>query len=168
MRAPVLIVLCSLALSVGACATMESPTAAPAAAGGGAPAPIEGYDWFYHQQDGEARLVFGLAESDDLGLGLDCRRASGRLTLSALGRTGARPEIHIEAGGETGRFQAQSEPSMLHDSDFLTAEAIADAPVFKRFRQVGWLRLRRDSEWEAHVPHPGSASNIERFFAFCG
>jgi len=168
MRAPVLIVLSGLALGAGACATMEAPAAASAAAATGAPAPVVDHDWFYHQEEGEARLVYGLAESDDLGLGLDCARASGRLTLSALGGPDARPEIHIESGGETGRFPAFSEPSLLHDGVFLTAEAAADAPVFKRFRQVAWLSLWRDSEREAYVPHPGSAPNIERFFAFCG
>lgn len=165
MRAPVPIVLCALALGAGACATLEAPAPTPAVV---APAPIEGYDWFYHQQEGEARLVYGLAESDDLGLGLDCVRASGRLILSALGGPDARPEVQIQAGEQTGRFPAHSEPSMLHDGVFLTAEASADAPVFKRFRREGWLSLWRESVWEAYVPHPGSTPNIERFFAFCG
>jgi len=169
MRAPALIVLSGLALGAAACATVEprvEPT--PAVASTGAPVPVANHDWFYHRDGEQARLVYGLAESDDLRLGLDCSQGSGRLALSAVGGPGAKPEIHVEAGGETERFAAQSEPSELHEGVFLTAEAATNAPVFQRFRRVGWLALWQDGERQAYAPHPGSTPNIERFFAFCG
>lgn len=169
MRAPVLIVLTGLALGAAACATVETPVEpAPAVVSSGSPAPVANHDWFYLRDGEEARLVYGLAESDDLRLGLDCSQGSGRLALSAVGGPDAKPEIYIEAGGETERFSAQSEPSELHEGVFLTAEADADAPVFQRFRRVGWLALWLDGERQAYAPHPESAPNIERFFAFCG
>lgn len=169
MRAPVLIVLSGMVLGAAACATVETPVEpAPAVVSPGAPAPVADHDWFYHRDGEEARLVYGLAESDDLRLGLDCSQGSGRLALSAVGGPDAKPEIYIEAGGETERFPAQSEPSELHEGVFLTAEAAADAPVFQRFRRVGWLALWLDGERQAYAPHPESAPNIERFFAFCG
>ena len=169
MRAPVLIMLTGLTLGAAACATVESPTEpAPGAMASGAPAPVADHDWFYHRDGSEARLVYGLAESDDLRLGLDCSQGTGRLALSAVGGPDAKPEIYIEAGGETERFPAQSEPSELNDGVFLTAEADADAPVFQRFRRLGWLALWLDGERQAYAPQPESAPNIERFFAFCG
>lgn len=169
MRAPVLIILTGLALGAAACATVETPTEpATGVASSGAPAPVADHDWFYHRDGSEARLVYGLAESDDLRLGLDCSQGTGRLALSAVGGPDAKPEIYIEAGGETERFPAQSEPSELHDGVFLTAEADADAPVFQRFRRIGWLALWLDGERQAYAPQPESAPNIERFFAFCG
>ncbi len=169
MRAPALIVLTGLALGAAACATVETPAEpAPAVGSSDLPAPVADHDWFYHRDGEEARLVYGLAESDDLRLGLDCRQGSGRLALSAVGGPDAKPEIHLEAGGETERFAAQSEPSELHEGVFLTAEAAADSPVFQRFRRVGWLALWQDGERQAYAPHPESAPNIERFFAFCG
>ena len=168
MRAPALIVLSSLALGAGACATVETPVEPAPAVSPGTPAPVADHDWFYHRDGEEARLVYGLAESDDLRLGLDCSQGSGRLALSAVGGPDAKPEIHVEAGGETERFPARSEPSELHDGVFLTAEAAADAPVFQRFRRIGWLALWQDGERQAYAPHPESVPNIERFFAFCG
>ena len=169
MRAPALIALIGLTLGAAACATVETPVApAAVAAAGGTPAPVADHDWFYHLDGDDARLVYGLAESDDLRLGLDCRQGSGRLALSAVGGPETKPEILIEAGGETERFAAQSEPSQLHDGVFLTAEAAADAPVFQRFRRTGWLALWLDGERQAYAPHPESAPNIERFFGFCG
>ena len=169
MRTATIPLLTGLALAVAACATVETPAApAPVAASSGPPAPVADHDWFYHRDGREARLVYGLAESDDLRLGLDCSEGSGRLALSAVGGPDAKAEILVEAGGETERFAAQSEPSQLHEGVFLTAEAAADAPVFQRFRRVGWLALWLDGERQAYAPHPGSAPGIERFFAFCG
>lgn len=166
MRSTVPILLAGLTVAVAACATVEhAPASADSAS---APAALAGHDWFYHQDEDEARLAYGVAESDDLRLGLDCHRASGRLMLSALGGPDAKPEIHLESGGETERFRARSEPSQLHDGVFLTAEAAADAPVFQRFRRVGWIASWHDGERQAYAPHAGSAPNIERFFTFCG
>lgn len=167
MRAPTLIFLSGLALGATACATVEAPPPA-AMASPAAPAPVDGHDWFFHRADDEARLVYGLAESDDLRLGLECREGAGRLILSASGGPDAKAEIQVEAGGETERFPARSEPSGLHDGVFLTAEAAASAPVFQRFRRIGWIALWQDGRRQAYAPHPESTPNIERFFAFCG
>lgn len=95
MRIPALVALTGLALAATACATVEPAPPPPAAA---APPPVEGYDWFFHQDAAAARLAYGLEASDDLRLGLDCERASGRLSLSASGPKGAEPEIHVEFG----------------------------------------------------------------------
>ncbi len=169
MRALTLLLLSGLALSAAACAsvgTPGAPTGEPPLSS--APQPIAGYDWFYHADQGEARLAYGLAESDDLKLGMDCRRGSGRLALSSTSANLSAKDIHVESGGETERFAAASEPSQVHDGVFLTAQADADTPVFQRFRQVGWLALWQGDTREAYAPHPGSRDTIERFFAFCG
>ncbi|RZJ27705.1 MAG: hypothetical protein EON85_10650 [Brevundimonas sp.] len=138
------------------------------AATSGAPAPVEHYDWFLHQDAQEARLAYGREESDDLRIGLDCRKNSGRLALSAVAPEGAAHEIHLESGGDTERYAAQAEPSELHDGLFLTAEAKAGDPVFQRFRRVGWLAVWQGEERQAYAPHPASSDRVERFFAFCG
>lgn len=167
MRHPSILALVALALTASACAT-AAPDAPAGTVSSGSPAPVEGYDWFLHTDDDAARLAYGLAESDDLRLGLDCARASGRLSLSGVAGATAKPEFHLESGGETERFPARSEPSELHDGVFLSADAAADAPVFQRFRRVGWLAVWEDDVRQAYAPHPASVPNIERFFAFCG
>lgn len=168
MRSRSILALLLLALTTSACATAAPPDTPAPAASSGSPVPVEGYDWFFHAEDDAARLAYGLAESDDLRLGLDCTRASGRLSLSGVAAAGAKPEFHLESGGETERFPAEAEPSRLHDGVFLSAEAPADAPVFQRFRRIGWLALWQGGSRQAYAPHPASAPNIERFFAFCG
>jgi hypothetical protein len=89
MRAARLTILTGLALAAAACATVETPPAPPpAVASSGPPAPIADHDWFYNRDGGQARLVYGLAESDDLRLGLDCSEGAGRVALSAVGGDG--------------------------------------------------------------------------------
>ncbi len=169
MRSPTILVLTVLAATASACAT-AGPTARLAITtdSSGSPAPVEDYDWFFHLDETSARLAYGLAESDDLRLGLDCERGTGRLSLSGNAPVGAKAEFQIESGGETERFAATAEPSELHDGVFLSAEARADAPVFQRFRRVGWLAMWQDGKRQAYAPHPGSMPNIDRFFTFCG
>lgn len=166
MRAPSLLALSGLAMSAAACATIEPVDPAPVVTA--APAPVAGYDWFFHVDDANARLAYGLAESDDLKLGFDCQRGTGRLEMVAIAAKGAKPEVYIESGGDTGRFPAMSEPSQLHDGVFLSARASTSEPVFQRFRRIGWLAQWRDGEREPYAAQPGTTPDIERFFAFCG
>jgi len=166
MRPVLLLLLAGVAVSAAACATTK-PVATPAAPLTAAPVPVDGYDWFLNEDGDEARLAYGLEESDDLRLGLDCRRGTGRLALSAEGQAGAH-EIVVESGGESRRFPAISEPSEVNDGVFLTAQARTSEAVFQQFRHLGWLAIRQGAEVHGYAPQPASAPGIERFFAFCG
>jgi hypothetical protein len=171
MRAPALLALSGLSLAAAACAAVEpvAPAASAAARSPAAPpAPIENYDWRLFDDGDEASLGFGLDESDDVWLDLDCRRGSGRLTLVAPAGPDAPRTIRLEAGGERVAYAAEAETSELHEGVFLSAEAATADPVFQRFRALGWITLDQEGEPLAMPPHPGSAARIERFFAFCG
>lgn len=167
-RAPVAALMVGGALlALAGCASVAPAPPVASLATPAAPAPVAGYDWFYHVDADQASLAYGLKDSDDLRLGLECSRGAGRLELSAVAATGIR-EIYLEAGGDTERFTAQSEASQLHDGDFLTAESKSDAPVFQRFRRIGWLAQWQGDHRETYAAHAASVPNIERFFSFCG
>ena len=160
--------LLTFALIGGAAACSTTPEVSPAkSASSGSPAPVAGYDWFFHPEATEAKLVYGVQTSDDLRLGLTCQKGAGRVEITTTAPHGVR-EIHLESGGETERFRAEGEPSELSDGDFLTAEAPASTPVFQRFRRIGWLAQWEGQKRETYVPHPAAQPGIERFFAFCG
>lgn len=149
----------------GACATAPQP--AGFAATSGAPAPIAGYDWFMHAEEGEAMLAYGVANSDEVKLHLACRIGTGRLDLTQPGHGDAR-EIHLESGGDTERFAAVAEPSEIQDGVLLTASTTADQPVFQRFRRLGWIAAWHGDDREAYAAHPGSTKGVADFFAACG
>jgi hypothetical protein len=161
-----LLIVASLGALAAACSTTGDVAPSPMASSG-SPQPVAGVDWFYHPEATEAKLLYGVETSDDLRLGLACQKGAGRLEITTNAPHGVR-EIHLESGGETERFHAQGEASELADGDFLSAEAATSAPVFQRFRRVGWLAQWHGQTRETYVPHPAAAANIERFFAFCG
>ena len=169
MRLRVPALLTGLALTAAACASVEPASPAPpSVAGSASPLPVEGYDWMLNLDGDEAHLVWGVPESDDMVLGFNCRRGTARTGLVTLAEEGAEPVIVLESGGDTGRFPAESEPSLLHEALILTAEAPTSEPVLQRFRRLGWIAQWHGEERAAYAPHPGSGPNIERYFAFCG
>jgi len=150
-----------------ACASVESVSKAPARAAIAAPQPVAGYDWHLTTDEGSARLAYGIAESDELKLGLDCAAGSSRVDITATAPTGSRTLL-LESGGETERFAAEGEPSELSDGDLLTASTAAEIPVFQRFRRLGWMAQWTGGDTrETFVAHPGTQADIERFFALC-
>ncbi len=167
MRAPILIVLSGLVLGTAACAT-DVPAPAPSPPILSPPAPIENHDWFFGTEDGQAGLTYGRDESDDIWLGLSCRRGSGRLELSRPVDDRHPLTLTVESGGESARYPATSEPSELHEGVFLIAEAGTGDPVFRQFRQTGWMSVIEPNGRHAMVPHPATEPDIGRFFAFCG
>lgn len=164
-RASLLILLAASALV--ACSTTMPEAPSTTMAGSGAPQPVEGYDWFLSEDGANAKLAYGTADSDDLKLGLECARGEGKLDLTASADKGASPEIYLESGGDTERYAAAAEPAEVHDGLILTAQAEGDAPVFQRFRRIGWLAVWQGGARQTYVPQPGSRDRIERFFAFC-
>lgn len=165
-RASLLILLATTGL-VGACSTTTPEAPATTVPSSSAPQPVEGYDWFLSEDGSNAKLAYGTADSDDLKLGLECSQGTGKLDLTASADKGAWPEIYLESGGDTERYAAAAEPAEVHDGLIMTAEAQANAPVFQRFRRIGWLAVWQGGTRQTYVPQPGSRDRIERFFAFC-
>lgn len=166
MRALLPLLVTCLVAGAAACTTTPAPP--PAIGPAVPPAPIENYDWLFFSEGDEASLAFGLDESDDVWLDLDCRRGDGALAMVAPAPLDAPRAIHLEAGGQTAAYAAEAEPSELHEGVFLVASASSTDAVFQRFRQTGWMTIEQAGERHPMVPHPGSAARIERFFAFCG
>ena len=125
-------------------------------------------DELLHEVDeaGIARLAYGIAESDELKLAFECGVGSGAVRVVSTASSGTRL-ILLESGGDTERLEARGEPSELGEGDLLTAEAAADAPVFQRFRRLGWMAQWTGDRREAYAPQPGSAAAVDRFFALC-
>ncbi|MGA0544126.1 hypothetical protein ACO2Q1_02505 [Brevundimonas sp. VNH65] len=157
--------LAAASVLAAACSTTTPAPTPPAASG--APMPVAGLDWHLTVDEPEAKLAYGIAESDELKLGLTCEKGSGRLEINAMRPAGAR-DLYLESGGETERFSARAEPSELHEGVFLSAQSRTSHPVFQRFRKVGWLADLQGDRRETYAPHAASAPDIERFFAFCG
>jgi len=156
-------------LVLTACASVDSPTSEPyVRPEGPAPTPIAGYDWHFNAHPDGAALAYGVAESDDVRLSLHCETGTPGLMLYKDVEEGTEPVIHLESGGETERFPADSQPSMLSGGVILSASADPAHPVFQRFRRVGWIASWVGDRREAYAAHPGSEAAVESFFSACG
>lgn len=164
MRVASPLMLLALSASLAACAT--APTSTPGS-DASAPAPLADHDWFVKTDDGAQVLTYGRSASDDVWLELSCRPGTASLQLAQYlpGEDGA---ILLESGGDTERWPARLTPSEMGDADYLAATARADAPVFLRFRRLGWLASHGPEGRTTMAAHPGSGANVERFFAACG
>lgn len=169
-----LLVLSGAAL-VAACGTtatapIGTPAGAPAPAPApdpGSPQPTPGLDWLLSLDGDQAKLAYGVPNSDDLRLGMECVRGSGVVRLVRDVPPGAAAEFHLESGGDTQRIAARAEPSEMSGGQFLTADLPAAAPVLARFAQTGWLAQWDDGLRAVHVAQPGSTRRPADFLAFC-
>ncbi|CAN5314166.1 hypothetical protein BH10PSE2_BH10PSE2_20530 [soil metagenome] len=153
-------------LGIAACASGHAIPRVALPVEAAAPSPVAGYDWFYDDGPDEVRLTYGVESSDDVRLSLACRPGSSALSLTAETHGGT-SAIVLESGGETERFTARSEPSALSDGEFLTADGPSKAPVFLRFRRLGWLAIWEGETRTILAAHPQSTAGIERFFTRC-
>lgn len=172
MRAATLSVTVSAALALAACAGPELPQ--PLGLNGtpvgetAAPMPIADHDWFLFDEDDEAYLLYGLADSDDIWLTLACRRGTARIQLARPADSDGKPSIYLESGGESEEFQGWIDPSELFEHGEVLAETSTGLVVFQRFRHLGWLALHDAAGRAVMVAHPQSRAGIETFFARCG
>ena len=163
--APSLSITALIGLGLSACAS-PGPLPSPPASSG-APVPTPGYDWHLNHDGNEASLSYGMAETDDVPLNLSCQASSRRLTILLNTEKGVPHRIALESGGDTETYRASAEPSPLSDGLDLTATASASDPVFKRFRQLGWLAVNTGQARRALVAAEGSLPQVQRFFEIC-
>ena len=154
------------ALALTACA--PTVTSNLVSASSGAPVATPGYDWHFNEDAEEASLSYGVAETDDVPLDLSCRPGSGALQILQTVAEGHPRVIALESGGDSETYPAKAEPSAMHDGLDLTAVARTTDPVFLRFRKLGWLAAYGPDYRTPFVAQPGSAGQIDRFFALCG
>lgn len=158
------LVLAIAAGALAACATAPTPETADM----GAPQPTPGKDWFFHADETGAMLAYGVEASDDLGFRFDCAPGSGLTELLLPVAEGASAEtILLESGGATETWQAMSEPAQLDDGQHLMAKAEIGHPLFRRFRQLGWLAVNTGDQRQLLVAQPGSEPRVEQYFKTC-
>lgn len=154
-----------ISMGLGACSTTPAPPSSGLSSG--APLPVAGYDWHLNQDEGEASLSYGIAETDDVPLDLSCGAGSGSVTILLNTAKGSPHRISLESGGDTETYRATAERSPLSDGLDLTASAPSDDPVFTRFAQLGWLAVNKGSDRQTMVATKEQLAPIQRFFEFC-
>jgi hypothetical protein len=144
--------LCAL---LAACAAAACATTYDAAA--------DNVQWFYSTEDGEAKLVYGVPESDNIAIMLDCRPGSGRVG-AYRGGLGPGEGIVLASGGRSVTLHGESGKDELSDGVYVDAETPSSTGVLQDFRRSGRISVNG----EALHATPAERAQIEQFFATCG
>ena len=115
----------------------------PGVLGGCATAP-EPMSWFYSEdRDEGAKLMLGVANSDDIRLMALCHPHSGKIRLTVFGRHGDTPVLGLVSGKLQSRYPGagveQDEESLGGVS--LQFDVPADDPVLRRVADTGELTV---------------------------
>ena len=154
------------AATLVACASQPrapAPVTAPVVS---MPAPTEELDWLFAVDGSEGVLSYGTPHSDDLRLGLRCRKGAPTLNLILIAGEEDPHAITLQAGGVTRAFPARAEEEPMTGGLLLTARVRKDDPVIQAFRRDGWIALVGPGDADGYAPQAGTTA-VEAFFQWC-
>jgi hypothetical protein len=129
-----------------------------------------GYRFGYDDKGSSAALAYGLPNSDDLALMLDCPKGTGRIELSDSARGGTSAAIVLSAGGRRTSVpvHASGIEDGSNDPQVLVGRLSSRAEALQAFRRTGVLEVSHGaSRYVITVAADGKAG-VERFFRECG
>jgi hypothetical protein len=103
--------------------------------------------WSFDQTDKDAYLVFGVPETDDVGLSFWCTQRSGRIKLffpeSGLKlKPKQEMPVRLDVASKTFRFKATSETNVSAGTASLEAELPIDHPLFAAIASADRITVR--------------------------
>ena len=126
-------------------------------------------DWIFNAEEDSAELIYGVPNSDDVHLAIECRGMGDQvLGLTRVAPAGTPAEISIQSGGKTQTYPAMSEPDAMTDGVLLTSRlARKSDPVMQAFRETGWLSVLSAGRPEHYIPQHNNTAGAD-FFRWCG
>lgn len=167
-RLPLMGVL-SAVLLTAACATQGTNATSVAAlpALNEPPARNGEYRWFFDREDDEVQLFYGLAQSDDIPLGLTCAKGSGQIRVSTPSEDNSRRQISLTSGGQVTHLPARAEAAEVFDGYDIIARTTPSDPVMQAFGVNGWLALAGKDGWIGLVGDSSSRNSAAQFMTGC-
>lgn len=135
-----------------------------------APAAAQEREWALDTSADEAFLVFGVPESDDVGISLWCKGNSGEIRIfipeagSSL-NAGKTAKLQIGVSGKT--FDYDAEPSTNEKAATMSAEASTRAsdPLFAALRESDRFTVKIGGEESAF---PLAGADLDGLLRVCG
>jgi hypothetical protein len=103
--------------------------------------------WSFDQTDKDAYLVFGVPDTDDVGLSFWCTQHSGKIKIFVPENgMGFSPKqkvpLRFDVGGKTFRLTASSETNKEAGTASLEAEVPIDHPIFASLTDADRIAVR--------------------------
>jgi hypothetical protein len=103
--------------------------------------------WSFDQTDKDAYLVFGVPETDDVGLSFWCTQRSGKIKIfvpeSSIGaKSGKEMQLRLDVANKTFRLKAAMEASSEGGAANLETELPVDHPIFTAIAEADRITVR--------------------------
>lgn len=132
---------------------------------GGAMMTMPGYGLYYSDEGETAKLAYGVANSDDVGLMLECEKGSKSVTVTDTVRKGAGPGISLISGAQRTNLSAKRQS--MEGATLLFATTRTDAAALAAFRTSGELQVISGTVRYGVTATSAEKAGVKRFFAAC-
>jgi hypothetical protein len=152
-------------LGLLACGTLPACTSDQPQSPTAAISDTSSYGLFYLDEGASAKLAYGQANSDNVGLMLECAKGSRLVELTDVVRSSPAPVITLISAGA--RSDLRTDPPSADNSGVLIAHAKTDAPALEGFRRTGSLEVAYAGLHYRIAATPQARRGVERFFSAC-
>jgi len=121
------------------------------------------YGLHYVDMGERAKLAYGPANADAVGLMLECAKGSKQVELSDLSR-GA-PALTLISDGKRSKLKAEVQPGP--DAELIYATASSNAPALVGFRQTARIDVENGRTRYTMTAKAGEETAVASFFAAC-
>lgn len=122
---------------------------------------------FYFFDEGQTgKLVYGVADSDDVDLMLECIKGSREMEVTLVKEPDGK-RLKLTSGTQQSELAGRVLPNEESGGHDLAAEAPTDSPALIGFRQTGRLEAVNGKNHVGMSAKPSEMDSIARFFAAC-
>ncbi len=132
-------------------------------------AAMANYALYYSEnQDEGAKLAYGLENSDDLSLMLECRPGSGQVHVVQLFGPGRSGPLVLSSAGQRSILDGTALANDETGDNLVQAVTASMTPALVGFRETGKLEVSGKGYRYSVVAKPNGKAEVSRFFAACG
>jgi len=124
-----------------------------------------GHAFHYVDEGDTAKLAFGEADSDNVGLMLQCAKGSRTIEVSDLVRSSPSGTLTLASGGQRSELKVEVMPGPA--AAMAVGTAPVSAPALAGFRKSGQIEVSYAGHRYAMAARPQEKTSVERFFSAC-
>jgi hypothetical protein len=129
------------------------------------PAPRAEMGFFLVDEGDHAKLAYGEANSDNVGLMLECAKGSGVVQVTDLVRSSPSPTLTLASDGARSSLAAKVDAG--EGMAVATAKARLDAPALRGFRRTGAMEVSYAGLRYTLAASPRERDRLQSFFSAC-
>jgi len=157
--------LLTVLVTAGACVALGGCFADSGPSG---PTLAGGFGLYLQDEGPDVKLAYGLADSDDVALMLQCTKGSGAIQVTDVARDSARPALVLTSNDGVSVLAASLQPNPEGQAPLLAAQTTVDSPALVAFRHTGRIAVRNGDFRYGITATGAERREVGRFFAACG